>query len=199
MKCILHVTDLDSWLWFKKIDAMPTEEMIGRLLRTEPPNENMLRGTAWHTVLENPNDLIDTIEQDGYKFIIDCEAEIVLPQIREIRTNKTYSIDGIDVTLTGKLDGITIPKITDHKLTFKPNMDTYADSYQWRAYLDIFCADIFEYIIYHGYAKNNIVTIKNISTLKMYRYPKMLEDIKIGISELLNFIKTHVPQMLTKR
>lgn len=197
MKCALHVTDLDSWVWFKKIESMPTEEMVGRLLRTEPPNDNMRRGTAWHDILENPPDTIEAVERDGFKFIVDCDAEITLPQIREIREKKAYCASGVEVTLSGKCDGITANIVKDHKFTFKPNPENYLESFQWKAYLDIFDADVFEYIIYHGYARGNMVTIKNVSTMRLYRYPGMVDDILSGVSELIEFIKVYVPGKIT--
>jgi hypothetical protein len=197
MELTLHVTDLDGWVWFKRIESMSIEDMRGRLLRTEPPNEKMKMGTAFHSVLENPPDEIDIIEKDGYTFKIDCDAEIMLPQIREVRQTKTYSVSGADVTLTGKTDGITGNKVIDHKLTFNPNPETYFDSYQWRAYLDIYNADVFEYYIYSAKEKKGVVTICDVSTMPMYRYPAMVDDLVGGIAELLEFIRNHVPEMIT--
>lgn len=195
----LHVTDLDSFQWYKKIESMTKDEMIGRLLRTEPPNEKMRMGTAFHSILENPPDELDVVEKDGYTFIIECDAEITIPQIREIRAKKTYTVDNVDVTLTGGCDGITANKISDHKLTFRPNPENYFDSYQWRAYLDIYNADIFEYLIYHGNAKGNNVKIKDVSTMSLYRYPGMVDDLKAGIAELLEFVRAYVPEILLKK
>ena len=192
----LHVTDLDGWLWYQKLDAMTADELRSRLRRTEPANEKMAMGTAWHAVLENPPDTIDAIEKDGYRFRIDCDHDIILPQVREVRANKDYEIDGAIVTLTGKVDGITWPKITDHKLTFRENLETYFDSYQWRAYLDIFESDVFEYIVYPAKEKDGEIIISDVSKLKMYRYPEMVDDLKQGIRELLGFIKEHVPGMI---
>lgn len=197
-KLTLHCTDLDSWLWFQKIESMPTEELIGRLKRTEPPNDNMRRGTAWHSILEDPPETIDVVEKDGFIFKVECDASIILPQVSEIRGVKQYDVDGVNVTLTGGCDGITGNKIDDHKLTFRPNPENYTDSYQWRAYLDIFNADVFEYYIYHGVEKNNEVIIKDISSMKMYRYPDMVDYLMGGMRELVGFIKSNAPELIRK-
>jgi hypothetical protein len=189
---ILHVTDLDSYQWYKRIESMTKDEMVKRLNRTSEPNERMQIGTAWHDILENPPDSIDEIERGGYKFKVDCDKTITLPQIREIRATKTYTIGEQKVTLTGKCDGITGLLVDDHKLTFKPNLETYFDSYQWRAYLDIFSADIFEYLIYPARQKNKEITIKDVVKLRMYRYPGMHDDVVSGIRELVQFINEHV-------
>lgn len=195
-KLILHVTDLDSLIWYNKLDNMSVEDMRSRILRTEAPNDKMAMGTAWHSILENPPDSIDTVEHSGFKFKVDCEAEINLPQIREIRANKTYNVDGLDIVLTGGCDGITGNTVKDHKLTFRENIDTYFDSYQWRAYLDIFNADTFEYYIYSAKDKKGIITIDNISSVKMYRYPDMVSDLESGIRNLVDFIKDFIPEKL---
>lgn len=197
MKAItLHVTDLDSFLWYNTIESMSADELVGRLKRTSPPNESMLAGTAWHDVLENPPDEITEIERNGFKFIIECDAEITIPQIREIRANKHYLIDGIDVVLTGGCDGVTGNKISDHKLTFNPKPENYLDSYQWRSYLDIYNAGVFQYNIYHGVKKPDAIYIKNVSSMQFYRYPKMIEYVENGIRELVGFIETHAPEMI---
>lgn len=198
VRATFHVTDLDSMIWYRKIESMTIDEMRGRLLRTEPPNERMKMGTAFHSILEDPPEIIETIEKDGYIFKIECDAEIILPQIREIRASKVYLINGVLVTLTGGTDGITGNKISDHKLTFKENPETYFESYQWRAYLDIYNADRFDYIIYTAKQNGNEITIKNISTLPMYRYPRMENDLRQGIRDLLEFAKEHVPELIIK-
>ncbi len=187
-----HVTDLDSLIWYHRIESMTKKDMIARLMRTSPANAQMKMGTAWHAIMEDPPNEITTIEKDGLRFTVACDKKIILPQVREVRAKKTYMVDGDNISLTGKLDGLTGVKVTDHKLSFRPNPETYFDSFQWRAYLDIFNADVFEYIIYHGKAKGQDVTIKDVSTLCMYRYPGMAEDLKVGISELWEFAKNHV-------
>lgn len=192
----LHVTDLDSLVWYRRIEDMTKEEMIARLLRTSKPEGKMLIGTAWHKVMENPPDVIDSIEQDGFVFNVDCDATINIPQVREIRATKIYNVDGMQVRLTGGCDGITGNMVKDHKLSFNPNPESYFDSFQWRAYLDIYSADVFEYILYHAAGEGNEITIKDVYRFNMYRYPGMIEDLERGIYDLLQFIKSNVPQMI---
>jgi hypothetical protein len=192
---IFHVTDLDTLSWYYKIESMTVADVIARLLRTEEPNLKMKRGTAWHSVLENPPDSLDTVTKDGFTFEITCDAAIMLPQVREVRAEKTYRLDGMDITLTGGCDGISGLKVTDHKLTFKPNPETYMESYQWRAYLDIFDADVFEYIIYAARDNKDKVVIYDISTMPLYRYPEMQDDLMVGIRSLVGFCQAHIPEI----
>ncbi|MDA3834479.1 MAG: hypothetical protein PF495_13925 [Spirochaetales bacterium] len=197
---ICHVTDLDSMIWYRRIEGMTVDDMRGRLLRTAEPNDQMRTGTAWHAILENPPAEIETIMRGGFTFRVDCDAELTVPQIREIRASKTYHVDGVDVRLTGGCDGISGNVVTDHKLTFKPKPENYFGSYQWRAYLDIYEADIFEYVIYSAKhdRKTGEVVIHDISTMRMYRYPEMISDIMGGILDLVRFFKEHVPEKCDK-
>ncbi|MFH1641457.1 MAG: hypothetical protein ABIC04_01000 [Nanoarchaeota archaeon] len=196
----LHVTDLDSYAWYLKLQSISDMEMKGRLLRTEPSNEKMRIGTAWHSVMEDATSgQINKVEKNGYAFSVDCDCKIILPQICEVRAKKDYLIDGIggiNVTLSGKTDGISGNKITDHKLTFNPHPENYFEAYQWRTYLDIFNADSFEYIIYTAKQKDAEITIKEVSMMTFYRYPGMEKDIERGIRDLLGFIKERVPEMI---
>ena len=193
----LHVTDLDSFAWYLKLNSVSDEQMKRQLLRREPANERMNIGTAWHSVMEEiSSDQILEAEKNGYVFRVDCDCEVILPQIYEIRAKKDYDIDGYTVTLSGKTDGISGNKITDHKLTFNPHPENYFEAYQWRAYLDIFNADSFEYIIYAAKQNGRKITIYDVDKMTMYRYPGMEKDIEKGIRDLLGFIKERVPEMI---
>lgn len=195
-KITFHVTDLDSLVWFKRIEDMTTAELVARLRRESAPNDKMLIGTAFHKMLENPPDELNEVTQDGFTFRIDCDAEIILPQVREIRATKEYHIGGLDVTLTGGCDGITGTKVYDHKLTFRPEPENYFQSYQWRAYLDIYNADSFTYYLYHAIEDGDKISIKEVSQLDMYRYPGMVEDLEDGILEMVEFAREHLPEKI---
>lgn len=174
---------------------MTTEELVSRLRREEPPNQAMAMGTAWHSILENPpEDELLAVERDGFTFLVECDAEITLPQIREIRAEKSYVVDGLTVTLTGGCDGITGNLVTDHKLTARPDPEKYLDSYQWRAYLDIFGADVFEYILYQASEKDGRVIIRDVSPFRFYRYPNMASDLVAGIRDFVAFARDHLPE-----
>lgn len=193
-----HVTDLDQLTWYHRIESMTAEDLASRLRREAPANESMLIGTAWHSVLEDPPEKIEFIEKNGYNFQIDCDAEISLPQIKEIRADKQYDIDGYKVSLSGGCDGITGNTVYDHKLTFKPNPENYFDSYQWRAYLDIFEADKFIYYPYHAKQDDDgLIRIVDVSEMPLYRYPDMETDLKTGIRNLLSFCREYMPEKLS--
>lgn len=194
-----YVTDLDQLMWYRRIEDMTLDEICSRLRHESTPNRAMEMGTAWHSVLENPpSDEIEVVKQDGFVFMVETDAEIELPQVREIRTEKTYAVDGVLLTLSGRVDGITGNKITDHKLTARPDPEGYQNSYQWKAYLDMFEADQFEYILYHGTERDSVVTIRDISPFRMYRYPGMADDLLAGIRDYVGFVRRWLPELFTE-
>lgn len=197
-KCRISTTDLDQLTWFRRIEAMTVEELVGRLWHKSATNEKMRVGTAWHEIMEDPPNKIEKISRSGYHFHVKCDAEVILPEIREIKATKIYLLDDIEVTLVGKVDGITGSKITDNKVTFRaPSMENYMESFQWKAYLDIFAGNIFEYVIYQGsILKNKRVNINHIQKLLLYKYPGMRKDLVAGIHDLLTFYKQHMPDKI---
>jgi hypothetical protein len=172
---------------------MTAEALVSRLMRTEPPNEKMFIGTAFHTLLENCVENIDDEKCGEYNFKVTCDADIEMPQIKEIRASKEYFVDGQKTKLTGKCDGITGNQVTDYKLTFNPKPENYFDSYQWRSYLDIFDADVFTYCIFSAKQKDKEIEIYDASTLTMYRYPNMVDDLITGIRNFVEFVKHNAP------
>lgn len=198
----VHVTDLDQLIWFRRIEEMTIEELVSRLRRESPPNRAMELGTAWHSILEEPpeDDLV-AVERNGFTFVVECDAEITLPQVREIRAEKTYMVDGIAVTLTGGCDGISGNVVTDHKTASKLDPERYADSYQWRAYLDIFGADVFEYILYQALdrGEDKPVIIKDVMPFRFYRYPDMEADLMAVIRQFVEFAREHLPERIQQK
>ena len=191
----VSVTELDQLIWFRKLESMTTEDLIARLRREEPPNRAMAMGTAWHAVLEEPpEDEILMVSRDGFTFIVETEASITLPQVREIRAEKTYIVDGLPVTLTGGCDGISGNVVYDHKLTDRPNPEKYFDSFQWRAYLDIFGADTFRYVLWHALDKKDTVIIRDVSEFPIYRYPTMRDDLMVGLHDFVHFARQYLPE-----
>lgn len=191
----VHVTDLDQLLWYRRIEDMTLEEVVSRLRREAPPNRAMEIGTAWHSVLEDPpaDDLV-AVKRNGICFMVECDAEITLPQIREIRAEKTYNVDGVPVTLTGGCDGISGNIVTDHKLTARPDPEKYFDSQQWRAYLDIYDADVFEYVLYQAKDDGDLVRIVGVHPFRLYRYPGLRDDLMAALREFVEFAREHLPE-----
>lgn len=192
---LVNVTNLDQLLWWRKLEDMSLDDFLSRLRRESAPSRQMEIGTAWHKVLENPPaDDFSVVDQDGFQFDIQCDAQIVLPQVREIRAEKSYDIAGTRVTLTGGCDGISGNVVTDHKLTARPDPEKYMDSYQWRAYLEIFGADVFEYVLYHAKDEGEWIVIRDVAPFRFYRYPEIERDLVAGIRDYVDFCREHMPE-----
>lgn len=191
------VTQLDQLIWFRRLEDMTVDELAARLMGRPEPSRQMEAGTAWHSVLENPpSEPLSAITCNGFHFVIECDAEITLPQVREIRAARAYQVGGVEVRLSGGCDGISGNVVTDHKLTARPDPENYLNSYQWRAYLDIFGADVFEYILYAAKDDGDVIRIRDVAPFRFYRYPGMSDDLMRGIRDYVEFCRDYLPEKL---
>lgn len=190
----LHATELDQLRYWRETE-LPLEEIIARLRRELGPTLSMQAGTAWHSVLENPPaDTLEYIERGGFEFQIDAEAEILLPQITELRAERTYLVDGCEVTMSGRVDGLSGNVVYDHKLTENADAEYRFVALQWRAYLSLFSADAFEYVLYQANFDKLPIRIFDVSKLRLYRYPEMEADLLDALREFVEFARVHLPE-----
>ena len=197
----ISATQLESYRRWMINDESTIGDMINYLLRRTPPTEAMLAGSAFHKVLENAkyNDELTLVEQDGFKFDLSAlDCEISLPESKEFKLEKQTIINGEQVTFVGVVDAIQVNEIFDHKLTSKPDVENYIDSMQWRCYLDWFDCDKFTYNLFQSYKPDNqdIYQIKSFLPVSFYRYDRMGRDIHIISSSFIEFVKTHVPELI---
>lgn len=197
----VSATQLESYRRWMINDESTIGDMINYLLRRTPPTEAMLVGSAFHKVLENAkyNDELTLVEQDGFKFDLSAlDCEIALPETKEFKLEKQTIINGEQVTFVGVVDAIQVNEIFDHKLTSKPDVENYIDSMQWRCYLDWFDCDKFTYNLFQSYKPDNqdIYQIKSFLPVSFYRYDRMGRDIHNISSSFIEFVKTHVPELI---
>jgi len=185
----LSVTDLDQYLYWLGLDDGP-EWLIDRLTIFEP-SPAMQAGSAFHGALELLTNSASLLVHDGYKFNIQCDAEISLPSQRELKIERGI-IPGI--VLVGKVDALDGNRIVDYKLTERLDAERYVDSMQWRAYLMLFETNEFEYSIFEGSpdrGRELDYTIRAHHSLKFYSYPGMDSDVRKCAGELATFIERH--------
>lgn len=190
----VSVTDLDQLRFYRDSDDMELAELIARLKHLMPSSEAMEAGTALHKALElsEPGEF-KGLAADGFTFSFETDAEIDLSPIREIKAEREYLIDDVTVTLVGKVDVLNGKRVDDHKFTAKFDPDRYLDSYQWRAYLDMFDADLFRWNIFEAIEsapKNYLV--RNVHKLQMHRYPGMAADVERELREFVRFARDHL-------
>lgn len=192
----VSATDIDQLRYFRETDEMELAELIARLKRLMPSSEAMEAGSALHAALEfAPEGTVNGFERDGFTFSFECEAEISLPAIREMKQTRAYLIDDVEVTLVGKVDAIHGNTIFDHKFTAQFDAERYTGSFQWKAYLEIFGADVFTWNIFEAResAPKNYL-IRNVHKLTVNRYPGMGADVERDIREFVEFARDHLPE-----
>lgn len=197
----LSATDIDQLRYYRDADEMELAELIARLKHLMPSSEAMEAGTALHKALENaqPGEF-KGLEADGYTFAFDTEAEIDLPEIREMKGTRDYIVDDVVVTLVGKVDAIHGKRIDDHKFTAKFDPDRYLDSYQWRIYLEVFGADTFRWNIFEAREDGEkYYVIRNVHALSMDRYPGMGEDVERAVRDFVVFARDHLPERFMRQ
>lgn len=165
------------------------DDLINSILSNEP-TEAMLVGTAFHKALETALEgEFDTLEANGYTFRLP-DAAIELPQVREFRAYKDY--DGL--TVTGQVDGIFGRKIIDHKTTSRFDAEGYMAGVQWRFYLDIFGADVFQWNIFERKETGEREYALSVPhELTAYRYPALHDDCQRFAAGFLEFAQKHLP------
>jgi len=176
-----------NWAPLHEDDVEPTVEDFIRFITTDEPSEKMRVGTAFHAAIEAAQDgNHDTFSAHGYTFLLP-DAEIVLPAIREQRVAKDYGA----LKVTGKADCVEGKIVYDHKTTSKVDLDRYMDGYQWRYYLDLFEADVFQWNVFQIYeAKRegeNVYRVAEPQVLRAYRYPELQQDCVRLAEEFLEF------------
>lgn len=198
-KLRVAVTDVDSYLYYCNEDVdMTLDELLARLRRETEPTDELLAGIAWHKALENLDDQSELllIEQDGYRFTIEADIELPYAEQREIKKEAVFTIGEHEVTLVGKADVVNANSVADYKLTSNPNLEKYFDAFQWRAYLVIFQALFFEYLVFQAYVKGKDVTIKNMHAFKTWTYTDIKNDVIDMLTRYVEFAEQHCPDVI---
>lgn len=179
-----RVTALDSfhrWRRGEGYDAgLTTEEYVARMIDPDFDNPAMAKGRALHKALElaKAGDY-ETLEADGFTFHFDDDCEIALPEVRELRCGMDYG----PLYVSGQVDVLDGLRVEDHKSTgfFQP--ETYLDGYQWRYYLDIFEADVFQWNAFplkpwkeRGREVPDHWLVMPVQIIQQRRYPGLHED-----------------------
>jgi hypothetical protein len=158
----LSVTTVEAFrLWRDTGDWMDLRDLEATIKRETVPNEKMLRGIAFHSVLESPSACREpSLEGHQYRvgardgsgdFIFSGEgmdkALGFWPDgAREVKT--TFDVDGITVVcVADALHGVLVG---EGKCTEKIDVENYFDSFQWRAALKAFNATVCRYVLAQG-------------------------------------------------
>lgn len=192
----VSATDIDAFRYFRDDDEADLSALIAQLRRLMPSTDAMEAGSALHTALEHaqPGDH-KGFTSGEYTFSFETDAEIDLPEIREMKATRDYQVRDVIVTLVGKVDGLHGNRVDDHKFTARFDADRYLNSYQWRIYLEIFEADAFRWNIFEATesAPKNYL-IRHFHQLHMHRYPGIGDDVVREIGAFVDFARDHLPE-----
>lgn len=196
----LRVSDLDSWIRFVE-PAMPEfevslEDFLAQMRRESIPSEDMRCGQAFHTMLEKATsgDYFDGEEVEGFTFSFGGNFEVAIPAEREAMIEKVYETKFGPVLLRGKFDGRDSGIVTDYKLTTSTfDAERYAESLQWRAYLDMTGDRQFRYLVFQAKRRDRDVWVHDVHPLTFWAYPQMSSDVAKRVEELAEFVSLHLP------
>lgn len=193
----ISVSDVDQYRYYRASEDMELDALLRRLRREEPPTPAMAMGTAFHSILEDATDgdEFEEVERDGFRFVFAMDATVELPPIREVKGEMHLTVDGIPVTLVGKVDGLDGQRVWDHKLAGRFDAEKYAEDMQWRMYLMMFSAWRFTYYVFTRYEQpDGTILVKDLHSFDFYRYPGMEDDIMRELREYVAFVREHLPE-----
>jgi hypothetical protein len=188
---LARVSSIETFRRWRLDESQDAADLVARLTDFQP-TEAMLAGTAFHAALEvaKPGDY-DQLHAQGYTFLLP-DAEIALPDIREVRAFGNYG----PLTVTGKLDTLHGKRVEDHKTTASFRPDGYLEGCQWRFYLDLFGADVFRWNVFEiapVKGQDKTYTVKAPQLLEQCRYPGMHDDCMDLARDFYAFAKQHIP------
>lgn len=191
---VSHIESFRRWrIWTPLFEDQPepTLDDLIKSITVDEPSEAMLAGTAFHKALElaSAGDHFE-LSANGYTFML-RGGELALPEIREMRAFSNYG----DLTVTGQVDAVVGKAIFDHKTTKSFDAERYLSGAQWKFYLDLFGADVFQW---------NVFEMKELGektygvgaphALKAYRYPDLHRDCAALAADYLDFASAHLPE-----
>lgn len=184
-----------NWVPLHDHDEEPTLEQFIASITEDRPTEAMLAGTAFHKAIEHAEfGNHYELAANGYTFML-RGGEVELPPIREMRAYKKYG----DLNVTGQVDGIHGRTVIDHKTTKRFDAERFLAGAQWRFYLDIFDADIFQWFVFEIKEMGaKTYDVSGPQVLTSYRYPGLHEDCAKLAAEYLAFARQHLPERFTR-
>jgi len=144
----ISATQLESYR--RLIDGTLSPDQFERqLLRLDPPNAMMEKGTAFHEMLqtEDPSVFESTFTSDC---ITHARSKIdYRSKVFEYKVRRQYRTKFGDIFVTGVADQLIGLDVVEIKTKYSPiSYDAYADSMQWRVYCEIFGAKFVTYKVF---------------------------------------------------
>lgn len=195
---IFRVSNVEAFRQWREDDEAELEPLLARLRGQDEPSDSMKAGTAFHLALETsqPGES-STLLVPGYRFEIECDITLELPEVREIRAHRDYG----PIRITGKVDCIEGKRVDDHKTTARFEPEWYLPGYQWRFYLDIFGADVFRWNVFEmdlderaSTEDERVYRVFGFHRLEQHRYPALHDDCAKLADDLYHFAREYMPE-----
>ena len=186
----ISVSTLDSFQYYLSNDV--ADEKFISDLTDYKDNRPMQIGRAYESILRYPAMYDKYVNYECDNIVFDNNSITnSLSFINRLQV-PTWQIRGNlkigDITLSGICDIMNGLEIIDLKTTANYSYEKYANSWQWRCYLEMFNLDYFKYII--AEIKDNVteINVKNLHIVELYRYDNMLNDLTTFVNRFKEFI-----------
>lgn len=196
----LSVSDLQCFQRYRNSEEVTLADCLKQLRREELPTPALLAGRKLHKALEsaqydqeieNPFGQ-SVLRYKDYVFIFQCDVEITIPYVRELKGEMIVETGYGPVTLVGVVDSFDVA-VSDYKLTGHFDSERLIASYQWRCYLQMFERHRFDYKVFVGdEIKPKEWAIKDYHELSVYSYPGMEQDVQREVEECVRFMREYV-------
>lgn len=213
----ISITTLETYRKFLAGDEWTTQQsLIDGLITPFEGNEYTRIGSAFHAIVEQGESVLETIPGtgtfkvtvEGWPVIFNEEQVAMALKYREKLPNafheewigREFKTPAMDIWVHGRVDVLHGTFVRDIKTKYSPvKYDDYANSAQWKLYLDLtdldtFYFDLFEFPGYkkekHGYDVSSL-GIRPYGAIECIRYDGMVEENKRLVCDFTDFIVKH--------
>ncbi len=209
----ISVTTIEAYRrYITQASQYDTEEQLIKTIKGEFKGNDLTRtGGCYGKLIEGEALVVEgglIAEYDGVKIFFTDEQALPAVEFRqrhpsmiyEVPVQKIYETRKGSILVSGRMDGAEGAEFNDNKCKFKPpNFQEYADSYQWRYYLDMAQASLFYYDVYEvrgfdglkGAQPYQLPGVQFIphDRLQCARYAGLSDDCRWMLQDLLDYIE----------
>lgn len=186
---LARVSSIESFRRWREDEDQTVDDLI-RFITTDEPTPAMAAGTAFHAALETarPGDH-EKLEAQGYTFLLSGGA-VHLPVVRELRVFGQFG----PLRVTGQCDALDGRVVIDHKTTSRFDAERYLTGCQWKFYLELFGADVFQWNVFEiREVGEKTFVVDEPQVLRAYRYPAMRDYCERLASDYFDFASQWMP------
>lgn len=222
----ISITTLETYRKFLAGDEWTTQEsLIQSIVTPFEGNEYTRIGSAFHAIVEQGESIVEALQDPG-KFRVTVEGWPVVFNEEQVAMalkyrsklpyafheewiGREFDTPSMPIWVHGRVDVLHGTFVRDIKTKYSPvKYDDYAESAQWKFYLDLtgldtFYFDLFEFPGYkkdkHGYDVSSL-GIKPYGAIECIRYIGMEKENKQLVCDFTDFIVKHnLTQYLKER